>query len=73
MALTDHNPELSDHSTGQSKRSRETLASPTSTTNLWQKRERHEVIHGYQRDKTKKMTAGKITPTSYAGAVKAGN
>ena len=72
MSLADLDQESSDHSSGQTKRARESSDSLSSTTNLPQKRE-HEVAHDMQGGKAKKTTAGTNTPTSYAGAVKASN
>ena len=73
MSLADLDQESSDHSSGQTKRARESSDSLSSTTNLPQKRGQHEVAHDMQGGKTKKTTAGTSTPTSYAGAVKASN
>ena len=73
MSLADLDQESSDHSSGQTKRARESSDSLSSTTNLPQKRGRHEVAHDMQGGKAKKTTAGTSTPTSYAGAVKASN
>ena len=73
LAAMAHDHESSDHSIGQTKRARESSDSLSSTTNLPQKRGRHEVAHDMQGDKPKKMTAGTSTPTSYAGVVKASN
>ena len=71
IALADNDHESSDHSSGQTKRARESSDSLSSAKNLPQKRGRHEVSHDMQRSKAKKMTAGTSTPTSYAGFVKA--
>ena len=71
MSLVDLDQESSDHSSGQTKRARESSDSLSSTTNLPQKRGQHEVAHDMQRGKAKKTTASTSTPTSYAGAVKA--
>ena len=73
MSLADHDHESSDHSFGKTKRDRESSDSLSSTTNLPQKRGRHEVAHDMLGGKAKKMTAGKSTPTSYAGVVRASN
>ena len=73
MSLADLDQESSDHSSGQTKRARESSDSLSSTTNLPQKRGQHEVAHDMQGGKAKKTTAGTSTPTSYAGAVKASN
>ena len=73
MSLADLDQECSDHSSGQTKRARESSDSLSSTTNLPQKRGQHEVAHDMQGGKAKKTTAGTSTPTSYAGAVKASN
>ena len=73
MSLADLDQESSDHSSGQTKRARESFDSLSSTTNLPQKRGQHEVAHDMQGGKAKKTTAGTSTPTSYAGAVKASN
>ena len=73
MSLADLDQESSDHSSGQTKRARESSDSLSSTTNLPQKRGQHEVAHDMQGGKAKKTTAGTTTPTSYAGAVKASN
>ena len=73
MSLADLDQESSDHSSGQTKKARESSNSLSSTTNLPQKRGRHEVAHDMQGGKAKKTTAGTSTPTIYAGAVKASN
>ena len=73
MSLADLDQESSDHSSGQTKRARESSDSLSSATNLPQKRGRHEVAHDMQGGKAKKMMAGTSTPTSYAGAVKTSN
>ena len=73
MSLADLDQESSDHSSGQTKRARESSDSLSSTTNLPQKRGQNEVAHDMQGGKAKKTTAGTSTPTSYAGAVKASN
>ena len=73
MSQADLDQESSDHSSGQTKRARESSDSLSSTTNLPQKRGRHEVAHDMQGGKAKKTMAGTSTPTSYAGAVKASN
>ena len=73
MSLADLDQKSSDHSSGQTKRVRESSDSLSSTTNLPQKRGRHEVAHDIQGGKAKKTMAGTSTPTSYAGAVKASN
>ena len=73
MTLADHDLDSSAHSSGQTKRGRESSDSLSSSTNLTQKRGRHDVAHGKQGGKAKEMTAGTSTPTSYAGAVKASN
>ena len=73
MSLADLDQESSDHSSGQTKKARESFDSLSSTTNLPQKRGQHEVAHDMQGGKAKKTTAGTSTPTSYAGAVKASN
>ena len=73
MSLADLDQESSDHSSGQTKRARESSDSLSSTTYLPQKRGQHEVAHDMQGGKAKKTTTGTSTPTSYAGAVKASN
>ena len=73
MTLADHDPESSDHSSGQTKRARESSDSLSSSTNLPQKRGRHDVAYGKQGGKAKEMIAGTSTPASYAGAVKTSN
>ena len=73
LTLADHDLDSSAHSSGQTKRGRESSDSLSSSTNLPQKRGRHDVAHGKQGGKAKEMTAGTSTPTSYAGAVKASN
>ena len=74
MTPADHDPESSDHSFGQTKRTRESLSnSLSSSTNLSQKRGRHDVACRKQGGKPTEMMAGTSTPTSYAGAVKASN
>ena len=73
MTRADHDLDSSAHSSGQTKRGRESSDSLSSSTNLPQKRGRHDVAHGKQGGKAKEMTAGTSTPTSYAGAVKASN
>ena len=73
MSLADLDQESSDHSSGQTKKARESSDSLSSTTNLPQKRGQHEVAHDMQGGKAKKTTAGTNTPTSYAGAMKASN
>ena len=73
MSLADLDQESSDHSSGQTKKARQSSDSLSSTTNLPQKRGQHEVAHDMQGGKAKKTTAGTSTPTSYAGAVKASN
>ena len=73
MSLADLDQESSDHSSGQTKRARESSDSLSSTTYLPQKRGQHEVAHDMQGGKAKKTTAGTNTPTSYAGAGKASN
>ena len=73
MTLAGRDPESSDHSSGQTKRARESSDSLSSSTNLPQKRGRHDVAYGKQGGKAKEMMAGSNTPTSYAGAVKASN
>ena len=70
MTLADHDPESSRHSSGQTKRARESSDSLSSSTNLPQKRGRHDVAYGMQGGKAKEMIAGTSTPASYAGAVK---
>ena len=45
MTLADHDPESSDHSSGQTKQARESSDSLSSSTNLPQKRGRHDVVH----------------------------
>ena len=72
-SLANLDQECSDHSSGQTKRARESSDSLSSTTNLPQKRGQHEVAHDMQGGKAQKTTAGTSTPTSYAGAVKASN
>ena len=67
MSLADLDQESSDHSSGQTKKARESSDSLSSTTNLPQKRGQHEVAHDMQGGKAKKTTAGTSTPTSYAG------
>ena len=71
MALADHDPESSDHSSGQTKLARKSLGSLSSSTNLPQKRGRHDVAYGKQGGKAKEVMAGTSTPASYAGVVKA--
>ena len=73
MTLADHDLDSFAHSSCQTKRGRESSDSLSSSTNLPQKRGRHDVAHGKQGGKAKEMTAGTSTPTSYAGAVKASN
>ena len=73
MALADHDPESSDHSSSQTKRARESFDSLSSSTNLPQKHGRHDVAYGKQGGKAKEMMAGTSTPASYAAAVKASN
>ena len=73
MTLAGRYPESYDHSSGQTKRARESSDSLSSSTNLPQKRGRHDVAYGKQGGKAKEMMAGSNTPTSYAGAVKASN
>ena len=73
MTFADHDPESSDHSSGQTKRARESSDSLSSSTNLSQKRELHDVAYGKQGGKAKGMMAGTSTSASYAGAVKASN
>ena len=73
MSLTDLDQESSDHPSGQTKRARESSDSLSFTTNLPQKRGRHEVANDMQGGKPKKTMAGTSTQTSYAGAVKASN
>ena len=48
MSLADLDQESSDHSSGQTKRARESFDSLSSTTNLPQKRGQHEVAHDMQ-------------------------
>ena len=67
MTFADHDPESSDHSSGQTKRARESLDSLSSSTNLSQKRELHDVAYGKQGGKAKRMMAGTNTSASYAG------
>ena len=73
MALADHDHEASDHSSGQTKKARESSDSLSSTTHLTQKHGQHEVAHDTQGGEAKKMMAGTSTPTSYAGVAKACN
>ena len=73
MSLADLDQESSDHSSGQTKRARETFDSLSSTTNLPQKRGQHEVAHDCKEAKPRKRRLAQSTPTSYAGAVKASN
>ena len=73
MTLADHDPESSDHSSGQTKRARESSDFLSSSTNLPQKRGLHDVAYGKQEGKAKEMMAGTSTPASYAAAVKASN
>ena len=54
MSLADLDQESSDHSSGQTKRARESSDSFTSTTNLPQKRGQHEVAHDMQEAKPRK-------------------
>ena len=54
MSLADLDQESSDHSSGQTKRARESSDSLSSTTNLPQKRGQHEVAHDMQGGKAKK-------------------
>ena len=49
MSLADLDQESSDHSSGQTKRARESSDSLSSTTNLPQKRGQHEVAHDMPR------------------------
>ena len=55
MTLADHDPESSDHSSGQSKRARESSDSLSFSTNLPQKRGRHDVAYGKQGGKAKEI------------------
>ena len=71
MTLADHDPESSDHFSGQSKRARESSDSLSSSTNFPQKRGWYDVACGKQRGKVKEMMAGTSTPAGYAAAVKA--
>ena len=73
MTLADHDSKSSDHSSGQTKRARESSDSLSSSTNLPQKRGQHDVAYGKQESKAKEMMAGTSTLASYAGAVKASN
>ena len=73
MALADHEPESLDHFSGQTKQARESSDSLFSSTNLPQKRGRHDFAYGKQGGKAKEMIAGTSTPASYAGAVKISN
>ena len=73
MTLADHDPEPSDYSFDQTKRARESSDSLSSSTNLPQKRGRHDVTYGKHGGKAKEMMAGTSTPASYAAAVKASN
>ena len=73
MTLADHDPEFLDHSSGQTKRARESSDSLSSSTNLPQKHGRHDVAYGKQGGKAKEMIAGTSTPASYAGTVKTSN
>ena len=73
MTLADHDPEPSDHSFGQTKREWESSDSLSSSTNLPQKRGRHDVTYGKHGGKAKEMMAGTSTPASYDAAVKASN
>ena len=73
MSLSDLDQEFCDHSSGQTKRARESSDSLSSTTNLPQKRGRYEVVHDMQGGKAKKTMAGTSTTSSYAAAVKASN
>ena len=61
MTLADHDPESSDHSSSQTKRARESSNSLSSSTNLPQKRVRHDVAYGKQGGKAKEMIAGTST------------
>ena len=73
LTLADYDPESSDHSSGQTKRARESLDSLSSSTNLSKKRGRHNVAYGKQGGRAKEMIAASSSSTSYAGAVKASN
>ena len=73
MTLADHDPEFSHHSSGQTKRARQFSNSLSSSTNLPQRRGRHDVAHDMQKGKAKKTIAGTSTSASYAAAVKASN
>ena len=73
MTLADHDPESSDHSSGQTKRAGESSDSLFSSTNLPQKRGRRDVAYGKQGGKAKEMIAGISTAASYAAAVNASN
>ena len=73
MTLADHNPESLDHSSGQTKQARESSDSLFSSTNLPQKRGRHDVAYGKQIGRAKEIIAGTSTPADYAGAVKTSN
>ena len=73
MTLADHEPESSDHSSGQTKQARQSSDSLFSSTNLPQKRGRRDFAYGKQGGKAKEMIAGTSTPASYAGAVKISN
>ena len=69
----DHDPESSDHSSGQTKRARESSDSLSSSTNLLQKRGLPDVAYGKQGGEAKEIIASTSTPASYAAAVKASN
>ena len=73
MTLADHDPESSDHSSGQTKRAGESSDSLSSSTNLPQKRGQRDVAYGKQGGKAKEIIAGTSIAASYASAVKASN
>ena len=66
MTLADRDPESSDHSSSQTQRARKSSDSLSSSANLPQKREQHDVAYGKQGGRAKEMIAGTSTPASYA-------
>ena len=73
LTLADHDPESSDQSSGQTKRARKFSDCPSSSTNLPQKRGRHDITYSKQGGKAKEMMAGTSTSAGYAWAVKVSN
>ena len=75
MTLADHDPESSDHSSGQTKRAIKSSDSISSSTNLPPKLWWNDVAYGKQGGKAEEMMASTSTPPSYAGpgVVKASN